>query len=77
MADVEKRTWVAPDGSRYRVTVADRVFGEGFGARRSRRIEFATPEGEVHGDAAVSGYFSLELADSAELEKLWRWATGR
>lgn len=77
MADLEKRNWIAPDGAKYRVTLAERVLEEGARVYRRRRVQFGTPEGECHGDAPVSGYFSLDLADSAELETLWRRATGR
>jgi hypothetical protein len=77
MAETERRSWTAPDGTRYRVTVVERIVSDGAFTRGVRRIEFATPEGEVMGDAPVAGYFSLDLADSTELERLWRWATGR
>lgn len=77
MGEVERRIWVAPDGSQYRVSVVERFVSDAAYARGARRIEFATPEGTVVGDAPVASLFSLDLADSVELEDLWRWATGR
>lgn len=75
MTGVEQRTWTAPDGNRYTVRLGDRVVTEGNQIRRIRRAVFVDRTGEVAGDVAVPGYFSLSTADSVEIERLWRmWA---
>lgn len=77
MTELERRTWTAPDGARYRVTVTEQSITEGHRLRRIRRMEFASADGSRIGSTVVPGYLSLDLLGSLEMEELWREAMGR
>ena len=76
MPDRNTRTWSAPDGTRYRVEITEQTVSDGGTLRLVRRIEFATLDGSRVGATIFSGFLSLGLLNSVELERLWREAMG-
>ena len=77
MSELERRSWSAPDGTRFRVSLTEQTITEGLGLRRIRRIEFTSLDGATVGTTVVPGYLSLDLLGSLEMEELWRQAVGR
>lgn len=77
MTEMERRSWTAPDGTRFRVSIAEQLVTEGQRLRRIRRIEFASVDGTQIGSTVVPGYLRLDLLGSLEMEELWREAMGR
>jgi len=75
--ELERRSWTAPDGVRYRISLTEQSVTEGMRLRRIRRIQFESVDGARIGSTVVPGYLSLDLLSSIEMEDLWRDAMGR